>query len=66
MVHVEHPSFELVENRPAVRGSGDENGRLFVHQPCPRKPADGSVQRFLVVVKLNCVVLMNFVHGWGV
>jgi hypothetical protein len=55
--------MKLVENRPAMRGGGDENGRLLVDETLTEKAGHCGVQGFLVVVELNRVVLMSFVHG---
>src|SRR5262245_10494407 len=66
LLYVEYPSLELVENRPAMRSSGDENGRLLVNETLTEKAGHGGVQSFLVVVELNGVMLMSFVHDCGV
>jgi hypothetical protein len=62
VVHVEHATLEVIENRFAVCGGRDEDGRLFVDQALPEKAGNGGVQRFLVIVKLNGVMLMSFGH----
>jgi hypothetical protein len=57
LVHVDEASAQVLENRGGMRRSGDQNGRLAVHQALAEKPCDGRVEARFITVELHGVMV---------